>query len=297
MKTYYTIIKISHNPISNDTLSIGLLVRDCNKLWIKFSEDKKSIAKRLLNTKAATIDFICNQIENSINNYNKEIEIINLKPDKQLALEGITNLIGLLFSKEKILQKKNDFNGVVRFTDPIEIYDEMNEIKFDKLYELIIEKPSTQNSIEIFVNNDFKLKIQDNLINRVANKVHTNVSLNPNNIKGLYYKFNMDCIGLNGSFIGAKSISFDRTYTAIDKDLSHYLSLITLLDAYYSREKKDNFFIISDEPSVIDSKEHETWENIQKNPAIHLINSDQVSVVAELIEEKKATKFIPDSIL
>ena len=48
METFYTIIKIAPNPISGDNLSIGLLLRNSERFWLHFSDEKKAVAKRLL---------------------------------------------------------------------------------------------------------------------------------------------------------------------------------------------------------------------------------------------------------
>ena len=134
---------------------------------------------------------------------------------------------------------------------------------------------------------DFRQKIQDKLIKRVENKVHTNLELTPNLVHGLYYNFNIDCIGLNGSFTAAKSIAFHKKYESIDRELGHYFTLMSILKLTYKRKsEEDNFYIIADEPSEIDSKEHRIWENISQNPAVKLIFTEQSEIVAEKIEEK-----------
>jgi hypothetical protein len=63
---------------------------------------------------------------------------------------------------------------------------------------------------------------------------------------------------------------------------------------YERKSEEDNFYIIADEPSEIDSKEHRTWENIKQNPAVKLIFTEQSEIVAEKIEDKKAHKFLAD---
>ena len=47
MQTFYTIIKIAPNTMTNDSLSIGLLACDGNKYWLQFSEERKNASKRL----------------------------------------------------------------------------------------------------------------------------------------------------------------------------------------------------------------------------------------------------------
>jgi hypothetical protein len=78
-------------------------------------------------------------------------------------------------------------------------------------------------------------------------------------------------------FIGAKSIPFHKKYETIDKELSHYFGLISLLNLKYHDRKSrdDNYYVIGDEPGDKNSKEHKIWENIRNNPAVTLIDSPQ----------------------
>ena len=61
MKTFYTIIKIAPNTLAGDTLSIGLLLHNGDKYWLQFSEEKKAVAKKLLDSKAEIVDFVVKQ--------------------------------------------------------------------------------------------------------------------------------------------------------------------------------------------------------------------------------------------
>jgi hypothetical protein len=106
----------------------------------------------------------------------------------------------------------------------------------------------------------------------------------------------MDCIGLNGAFVGAKSIPFNKSVPTLDKDISHYIALISLLSTKYNKDvKNNNFFLIANEPSVINSPEHNTWENIINNPLFKVVNSEQVNTIAETVEKTKAKTFLKES--
>ncbi len=135
--------------------------------------------------------------------------------------------------------------------------------------------------------------IQNKLIKRVQNKVHTNLELTPEKLPGLYFNFNIDCIGLNGDLISAKAIPFHKKYETIDREISHYFGVMSILKKLYTPLKPvDKFYIIGDEPSDVNSKEHRTWENIKKNSAVSLLYAEQADIVAEEIEEKNATQFL-----
>ena len=170
------------------------------------------------------------------------------------SAEGILNA-------EKLLHISNYSNGVVRFSEPAFLNDQVDDGKFQQLFQLLIDKQQVKikqatDDQELI----FKEKIRINLIEKVQGKVHTNLELTPENLAGLYCNFNIDCIGLNGAFIAAKAIPF-------------------------------HFYIIADEPTEISSKEHRTWESLKRNPAIKMLLSEEVATIAGEIEAKGAGLF------
>jgi len=127
----------------------------------------------------------------------------------------------------------------------------------------------------------------------VVERVHTNYKFKPEKFPSIYFPYEMDCIGLNGSLIGAKSLSFDKSLQVIDKDISHYFTLISSLTSKYNKSLKDNsFYLISEEPKKIESKEHKLWESVRFNELISVINPEESNQVADLIIEKEAVKFL-----
>ena len=68
---------------------------------------------------------------------------------------------------------------------------------------------------------------------------------------------------------------------------------MSVLKLTYKRERADvHFYIIADEPSDVNSKEHKTWERLKQNPAVQMIYAKQSELIAEEIEEKTAGKFL-----
>ena len=284
MKTFYTIIKIAPNTLAGDTLSIGLLLYNGDKFWLQFSEERKSVAKKLLDNKADIVDFVAKQLQNKIDEMNR----------------SIANAYSSFFEADNILgvpdfrHISNYSNGVVRFSEPAFLNDSVTDEKFQKLFSLLIDKVEIKiEKKQDLLDDSFKQTIQTKLISRVEYRVHTNLELNPSNVNGLYYNFSIDCIGLNGAFIAAKSIPFHKRYETIDKELGHYFALMSVLKLTYKRaHTDDHFYIIANEPSDVNSKEHKVWERLKQNPAVQMIYAEQSELIAEEIEEKNAGKFL-----
>jgi hypothetical protein len=282
MNTFYSIIKISTNTLTNDSLSIGLLLHNGKQFWLQFSEERKLWAKKLLETNADIVDFAARQIQKKVDEMN----------------HGFHTAASELFDAQTLLTA-DDFahisqysNGVLRFSEPMVLNDDINEEKFQSLFHVLIgggiRQPRLHHEDK---ERRLKAKIDRELISRVSEKVHTNLELGPERIPGLFFRFNIDCIGLNGSFTAAKCVSFHRTAETIDRELSHYSSLIGILKDKYKRTN-DHFYLIAEEPSNVESKEHKIWEDLSLNPIIKRIFPEEVEKVAIEIEQRNASKFL-----
>ncbi len=284
MKKFYTIIQLAPNKAAGDTVAIGMLLFDGSKLKYYISDKKKNIALKLLNDKNVDIDFFIKQITNKCDIINNDIDERNLfnKYDKISDVSYINYL-------------SNYSNGLLQFSKPTVFFDEVDDFKFNNLINLFFNETIYKN--EIVIHNEINIEaiVQNELIEKVTNKIHTNYKFSPNNLNSIYFPFEMDCIGLNGSLIGAKSMSFEKSKTTLDKNLSHYFTLISMLSSKYNKSLKDNkFYLITEEPSEINSEEHIVWESIIKNELVTLIHPEQSNIVANLVFEKNAGKFLEE---
>jgi hypothetical protein len=284
MKKFYTIIQLAPNKAAGDTVAIGMLLFDGSKLKYYISDKKKNISLKLLNDKNVDIDFFIKQITNKCDIINSDIDERNLfnKYDKISDVSYINYL-------------SNYSNGLLQFSKPTVFFDEVDDFKFNNLINLFFNETIFKN--EIVIHNEINIEaiVQNELIKKVTNKIHTNYKFSPNNLNSIYFPFEMDCIGLNGSLIGAKSMSFEKSKTTLDKNLSHYFTLISMLSSKYNKSLKDNkFYLITEEPSEINSEEHSVWESIIKNELVTLIHPEQSNIIADLVFEKNASKFLEE---
>jgi len=284
MQTFYTIIKIAPNSMTDDCLSIGLLVFNGSKYWLQFSEERKNASKRLMDENADAVDFVVKQITLYIQKLNKDI------------VKSTTELFPLnsLLNSEYFNYLNNYSNGLLRFSKPSFLNDVINEEKFLKLFALLIDKNIEREPKNKDISNEiFFATINKKLIKRVEQQIHTRVNINSVSLPSLYFQYEMDCIGLNGAFVGAKAIPFNKSIATLDKDISHYIALISLLSTKYNKNvKHNNFFLIADEPKVINSPEHNTWVSIINNPLFKVINASQVDTIADKVEETQAKTFL-----
>ncbi|WP_162127496.1 hypothetical protein [Flavobacterium phycosphaerae] len=286
MKTFYSLIKIRTNQLSDDTVTIGLLLYNEMDFNIAFSKNKVAVAKSLLKSNNKIVDTIVKEITSSIKNFSSN------KTRYDNSLWHLENKFNAKYFD--YLSKYS--NGFLSFTAPKFIDTNNSTNSFNKMFTLFVDEKfglETFNEEKKEIEHRFNERVQLNLIQKVVEKVHTNYSFDNHIVPTLFNPFNMDCIGKNGVLIGAKSLSFTNSKETLHKNINTFVSVIAHLSSKYNKDIKDNqFYLIADEPKY-NSEEHKIWKQIHDaDNIIKLINSDESEQVAELIIAKRATTFI-----
>jgi hypothetical protein len=280
---FYTLLKIATNAATDDSIAVGAICFDGERLHTYISDTQKKIASKLLSSTDVDLNFILTQV------YKKVTQINTSESDIDL------------FSGNKQKYSQPNFynylsrysNGVLQFSDPNILATEIVDV--DKLFKYLFKRDfDLSHTISGTAEHSFRRDIVERkLIQRVSEKVHTDYKFDKTIFDNLYFNYELDCIGKNGSLVGAKSYDFNKSYSTIDKDISHYFTLISSLSRRYKVDnKKNNFYLITEEPTKSDKKNKELFDTLVKNPIIKVLHPEESDLVAEKIEEKKATLFL-----
>lgn len=276
MENYYSLIKISPSPIIDDEITIGIIMQGDNNIFVEFSKKRKSIASSLLKN-SKIIDVFANQII-------KKVQFINKEKTAKTDLFKFTSFL----SKDYMQNLNISHNGLLRFTKPSFINLPCNETNFKNLFIKLVD--SEYPSITLKKSN-FKSKIEKGLIAKVETRMHTHYKFEKNGPLNLYFNFNIDAIGKNGSIYALKAIDFsESTIDTVDKNIFHY-SLVKeqLINKFGNNSNK--FILIADEPSAINSDQHRAWEFQMNKNIFDFKNSDEVPAIVAEIEDSNIKKF------
>ncbi|WP_322969777.1 hypothetical protein [Faecalibacter sp. LW9] len=286
MKSFYTLIKVRTNQLSGDSLTIGVVVFNEFKFKVQFSKQKISTAKSLVDIESKFFDLIIKEIKQNLESSNKDFDSYK---------NGLLN-VDYKFNDLYFDYVSRYSNGIIEFTTPKFIALKNTENEFSKIFSMFVDKSiftEDLNSEKKIIEENFHKRIKTNLIDRVEEKVHTNIKLDNDIIPTLINTFELDCVGKNGVLIGAKSISFNQSKDTIHKNLNTYISIIAHLSKKYQKGLDVNqFFLIADEPKV-NTDEYRLWNSIRKeDDIIKVKTSEESTSIAELILSKKASTFI-----
>lgn len=284
MKSFYSILKLSPNIATQDSVALGLILFDGQKFRYYISDNKLKLAKKLTDDQTLDLKFMVNQIIENLSNVNSD------KEEEKLfyKFDSLSNS-----SFFDYLSKYS--NGLIQFSKPNALFEKIDDNSFEKLVYFLFKESVTETFTEIVDFDVSKQIVRQKLISKVENKVHTEYKFRQKTFPSIYFSYEMDCVGLNGSLIGAKSLSFTKSLQVIDKDISHYFTLISSLSSQFNKSLKENkFYLISEEPKEVGSKEHKFWESVSYNDLISVIHPEESNEVADLIIEKNASKFLSE---
>lgn len=128
MKSFYSILKLSPNIATEDSIAIGLLLFDGKIFRTYFSSDKKRIANKLLDDKNFNLSFIIDQIIEKCNELNSD------KVDLQLFYKSEQ-----YFDISYFEYLSNYSNGIIQFSKPNALYYPMDDIEFNKLVNFLFK--------------------------------------------------------------------------------------------------------------------------------------------------------------
>lgn len=286
MKSFYTLIKVRTNQLSGDSLTIGVVVFNEFKFKVQFSNQKISTAKSLVDIDNKFFNLIIKEIKMKLESSNNDFDLYK---------NGLLN-VDHKFNDTYFDYVARYSNGIIEFTTPKFISLKDPDKEFSKIFSMFVDKSIFINDLiteKKVIEENFQRKIKTNLIDRVEEKVHTNIKLDHDVIPTLINTFELDCVGKNGVLIGAKSISFNQSKDTIHKNLNTYISIIAHLSKKYHKGLDVNhFFLIADEPKI-NTDEYRLWNSIRKeDDIIKVKTSDESSVIADLILSNKASTFI-----
>ena len=285
---FYTLLRVVPNPASGEAVVVGLVLFDGIGYTIRVSPRKLNLAIKLVPHAETTIRFAVRKLENRVTQ-DTAVRRAALGADR------------LPDSAQVITQDNWNYlnrymNGLVQVDKPeaVMLFEDDNPQKvFEQLYESLVaaNEPVKRPRKKVAV----KLPVRK-MIERVKTQVHTNVTLTPAMLPDLFFQLKLECIGMNGSLIGAHSLPLDRlSIGTLQQHYSECQFALKSLTQHYKPEKPGNnkLYLLADEPSsVTDTDKYKFWQAIQGNPVFKVLRTDEAEMVAEQIEKTGAQVFL-----
>lgn len=283
MRSYYSVLKYVSNPLSDESISLGLLMVSQNNAFYKKSEKKLELLKKLNSRAYKLVDFSLKQFDKFIG-YENSIKESFIASNNNIDSEYISKL--------------SSYNkGLLQFSKPSPIESEITEEVFEKYFRSYIDVEEQHKKLKQ-PDSEFFVKVKNQLYSPLINQVDVDYTLEKNRIETLYFDFHFDALGVNGALYSAKVIDFNNEKSAQDirHKISDYESVIERLKSFAYRKDINgdhNFYLISDpfkgsKPSYNDLYSIISQTNM---PFFKLATSDEIGSFVSQIKNNNAHKF------
>ena len=286
MKSCYSILKFVNNPLSDEAIAIGLIAISSSKIFYSTSLKKIWFAKSLNKQSSKLLDF-------SLRQFDKFIELEQTK-DKSPFFN-----LDKKFTTDYLNKLSNYHNGILQFSRPCYVENEIDQSAFNKFYEKFVILFDDEDEIkapkpESILKKNLHSKVQIPL----KGKIDIDYTIHKKELPTLFFDFDFDAIGVNGSIYALKAIDINAVATSnpIQRVISEYESIIERLNDFAEKNKIPNkqagFYLMMDKYKGEKKDLRELYDFIAKAkmPRFELLSSEEGGVFSKIIIDKKAEK-------
>lgn len=285
MNTFYSILYCPIRSISDERISIALLLRYNSKVFFKFSHDKLKIIKELIPDPSyrllkANLKNIESYFENESNNEILEKSLFSglIPVDEQLP-----NFVNAQYINYLSVYS----NNLIQFSKPHLLSIEINNEVFNKLYQKFIFE--FDEIVETGTN--IYQKVRKKLNPSLKNHVNIDIQLTSTEINNLVVPTKVWFIGQNEIDVTGEIFDFSKSTYFLETEVTKHLNLIHTLNEFTSH--RGTHFIVGIEPPKRLKKNHYIWNNFRNLKNIKYTPTSDLSAINEYIEEHNVSPFLP----
>jgi len=275
MKTIYSILYVTLNTTLNERVSVGMLMSDGFEHYFKFSSEKLTAFKGILNNERFSI----------VKNYLKSVEKdICFKPHQLFTQKELKND---WINEGYISYLSKYSNNIIQFSAPKTIDIDLNTDNFKRVFEKYIFR-YTEEIDEIIEFNVYS-KVKENLFPKIENRVNLELTLTSNDFENLFAPIEIDFLGINEIPLAGQTIDFEKKHYNLENDITRFVSLTKAIEL--EGNSKGKYYILGREPQKNIDKNHQLWEHIRDSDFLEFVDIDEVGIVEEYIEQHNVKPF------
>ena len=275
MKTIYSILYVTLNTTLNERVSVGMLMSNGFEHYFKFSSEKLTAFKGILN----------NERFNIVKNYLKSVEKdICFKPHQLFTQKELKND---WINEGYISYLSKYSNNIIQFSAPKTIDIDLNTDNFKRVFEKYIFR-YTEEIDEIIEFNVYS-KVKENLFPKIENRVNLELTLTSNDFENLFAPIEIDFLGINEIPLAGQTIDFEKKHYNLENDITRFVSLTKAIEL--EGNSKGKYYILGREPQKNINKNHQLWEHIRDSDFLEFVDIDEVGIVEEYIEQHNVKPF------
>jgi len=275
MITQYSILSVLIRPEIQEKISIGLLLFDTNDVYFSFSKNKLQVSRELLSNSSYKI------LKEILESIERKVETDNLKLSDKKKFKIYKNRItDNTFSTSYISYLSKYSNNVISFTNPKEIYLEINSQNFSSLFRKYVddiiesaEVATKQKPVE-YIKTQFGEKIKEHY--------DFNKEVTHEQVQNLIAPVRIDFAGRNEIDVYAQTVDMEAGPTTVANHINAFVQLKTTYQK--NNVKMQDFFIAKEPAKELFPKQHDMWNQLRNSDILNYLDlseSEEIITYAE----------------
>lgn len=276
MVTQYSILSVLIRPEIQEKISIGLLLFDLNEVYFSFSKNKLQVSKELLSNPSYKI------LKEILENIEKKVESDNLKQfDKKRFKIYKNKFVDSTFSTSYISYLSKYSNNVISFTNPKEIYLEINNQNFTSLFKKYVDDiiETTEIAPKLkpveFIKNQFGERLKD--------YYDINKEVTHEQVENLISPVRIDFAGRNEIDVYAQTVDMEAGSGSVANHINAFIQLKT---TYAKNNVPMKDFVIAKEPEKeLYPKQHDMWNQLRTSGILNYLDLSESEAIITYAEQ------------
>jgi hypothetical protein len=276
MVTQYSILSVLIRPEIQEKISIGLLLFDTDEVYFSFSKNKLQISRELLSGSSYKI------LKEILENIERKVETDNLKQSDKKKFKIYKNRVSdNTFSTSYISYLSKYSNNVISFTNPKEIYLEINNQNFSSLFRKYVD------DIIEFAEVTPRLKPVEYIKNQFGEKIKEHYDFNNEvtheQVQNLIAPVRIDFAGRNEIDVYAQTVDMEAGPATVANHINAFVQLKTTYQK--NNVQMQDFFIAKEPARELFPKQHDMWNQLRNSDILNYLDLSESEAIITYAEQ------------
>ena len=298
MAGYYSILRFVNNPLSDESIALGLVVLTDGSARAADRGRSGKPAQALFRLSAVKVEFAKKLNPASAKLLTFSLDQLHRFFKQDLADQSYQLLTFPVQMQQAFIERLAQYNnGLLQFTEPTYIESDQLTTAFDRYFDRFIES-----NIPVKINADnqpdnrLKQRMQRDFYEPLRGTIDVDYTLRKRQLPALYFDYHLDGIGVNGAMYAVKAVDLNAAHhlDTIQRELSEFESVIDRLNRFARTHNimgQAVYYLVVD-PYEGDNKDRkELYDILRSTPQFKLVTSAKLGSITTQFRQKKVGKF------
>jgi len=300
MAGYYSILRFVNNPLSDESIALGLVVIASGESQPGQSlhEGKKGETQALFRVSETKVEFA-----KKLNPASAKLLAFSLEQFQQFFKQDLIDQSNQLLrfpvqvQQEFIERLANYNNGILQFTEPAYIESDQLVGAFGRYFDQFIEaNVPVREKAEKLVESKLSQRVRTDFYEPLRGIIDIDYTLRKRQLPSLFFDYHLDGIGVNGAVYAVKAVDLNATYQidTIRREIAEFESVIDRLNRFAKQRNIDGepgYYLVIDPYQGANKERKEVYEILNSTQQFKLVRSSGLPEITKQVCRNNARKF------